>query len=124
MIKITNKKLILFVVILFVLLLASAFLLKSFSGGASQVLIKKDGKTVEKINLTKVENPYRVSLGTNTVLIEKEGVTMLNSSCPDKHCINTGRISKKNESIVCLPNRVVVEFSDKKGSVDAVAGAR
>jgi hypothetical protein len=40
--------------------------------------------------------------------------------CPQGICAHTGWISRNYQSIVCVPNRIVVSFSDKK--LDGVDG--
>jgi len=40
--------------------------------------------------------------------------------CPRGICAHTGWISRNFQSIVCIPNRIVVSFSDKK--LDGVDG--
>lgn len=41
----------------------------------------------------------------------KDGVArMIDADCPDKLCIKQGAIDKTNQSIVCLPNKVIVEL--------------
>lgn len=44
------------------------------------------------------------------ILVIKDGkVNMTKADCPDKICVNHAAISKKGETIVCLPHKVVVE---------------
>ncbi len=40
--------------------------------------------------------------------------------CPRGICSHTGWISRNYQSIVCVPNRIIVAFSDKK--LDGVDG--
>ena len=40
------------------------------------------------------------------------------TDCPDKICVNHAAISKKGETIVCLPHKVVVEVVDGNGIQD------
>jgi len=47
-------------------------------------------------------------------------VHMVDSACPDKLCVKTGWISSPGESIVCLPNRVVIEVVSGDGGPDVV----
>ncbi len=47
-------------------------------------------------------------------------VHMIDSACPDKLCVKTGWISRPGESIVCLPNRVVIEIRSGEGGPDVV----
>ena len=57
----------------------------------------------------------------NTFEIKDGYVDMLDASCPDKLCVNHSNIHYNNETIVCLPNKVVLQITDAgEGEVDAV----
>lgn len=59
---------------------------------------------------------------TNTLLIKDGKADMIEASCPDKVCVNQKAISRKNESIICLPNKVIVEVtSGDESELNAVA---
>lgn len=63
--------------------------------------------------------------GTNLLVIEDGAARIEEASCPDGVCVHTGRIRRNGQSIVCLPNQVVVEIvSDTENSsgVDITAG--
>lgn len=46
---------------------------------------------------------------------------MLTADCPDQLCVHQQAISKKNQTIVCLPNKVVAEVTgNTKKDYDAV----
>lgn len=63
--------------------------------------------------------------GTNLLVIEDRAARIEEASCPDGVCVHTGRIRRNGQSIVCLPNQVVVEIvSDTENSsgVDITAG--
>lgn len=52
-----------------------------------------------------------VSCGINlTVTVEDGTVSVTSSSCPDHICEQTGMISHRGQSIVCIPARVVIEI--------------
>lgn len=57
----------------------------------------------------------------NKLRIENGKVKMIDSDCPGGDCIHEGEISKIGETIVCLPNKVVVEISGGEGDFDAVS---
>lgn len=61
---------------------------------------------------------------TNNIIIEGGHVSMASSDCANQVCVNTGAIYLAGDSIVCLPNRVMVEiFSESKGGgVDVISG--
>lgn len=78
-----------------------------------KVIISVDNKSVYELplnvdNTVVVENKY----GTNTVVIKDGEVTVMDADCPDKYCQNHVAISKKGDTIACLPHRLVVEIGD------------
>lgn len=86
-----------------------------------RVIISVNGEVYREVSLD--ENsviPIETEFGKNTVVIEKGGVSVTHSNCPDGLC-EKDRISKSGESIVCLPNRlsVTVEGKNKK-EVDVI----
>lgn len=85
----------------------SVVLLISFSKQGSRVVVKQDNKIVynESININKT-----VDTLTNTVIIKDGIVYISDATCKNQVCVNTGKISKKGESIICLPNKVIVEI--------------
>lgn len=59
---------------------------------------------------------------TNVVTIKDGCVSMTEAHCPDHLCMKQGRISKDRESIVCLPNQLVVTVKGaEKSDFDSVA---
>lgn len=59
--------------------------------------------------------------GRNVLVISGDQAYMKEASCPDGLCMHQGKVSRAGQSIVCLPNRVVVKISGGKGGdLDAV----
>ena len=58
--------------------------------------------------------------GSYNVLAIKDGYAdMTEASCPDQICVNHNKISRKNETIVCLPDKVVVTIENgEKEDID------
>ena len=50
------------------------------------------------------------TFGYNRIVIENEEVFMQEADCPDQYCVEHKAISKTNETIVCLPHKLVVEL--------------
>lgn len=66
--------------------------------------------------------PLGSSLGTNHVVIENGSVRMTAASCPDQVCVQSGPISQPGQTIVCLPNRIVIEITgEKEGEIDELS---
>lgn len=56
-----------------------------------------------------------------SVRIEESRVWVEHSDCPDQICVRSGEISAAGQSVVCLPNRVVVKITGV-AQLDAVVG--
>lgn len=81
---------------------------------ASQVLIWQDKVLVGTYPLNRTQSvilPLDSKYGHNKLVIENDSVRMLEADCPDQVCVHTGPISKPGQTIVCLPNRVVIEIT-------------
>ena len=58
----------------------------------------------------------------NKIVIENGYCYMEEAECPDHLCIKQGKVNKSGQTIVCLPNRVVVTVVDSDSSdYDSVA---
>ena len=60
--------------------------------------------------------------GSYNVLVIKDGrADITEASCPDGICVNHRAISRQRETIVCLPNKVVVEIENgEESGVDSM----
>lgn len=50
---------------------------------------------------------------TNVCEITDGKVRMIHANCPDQICVHTSEISRDGMTIVCLPNRVVLEIQNE-----------
>ena len=106
------------------ILLAAVILLVVFQRGWSG-----DGAVVEVTVGGKVYGEYRLDKdqtieihNTNLLEIRDGKADMIDADCPDKLCVEQKAISKNGESIVCLPNQVVVTVTTgEQTENDAVA---
>ena len=77
---------------------------------ATQVRVKIDGVGTYLLNLSEDQvHTYKTLHGEVTVEIKDGRVRMPHSTCDDQLCVHQGFISEPGSSIVCLPNRVIVE---------------
>jgi hypothetical protein len=81
------------------------------SADGMRVRITQNGEVVGEYPLTE-ERSVSVSgdSGTNLIVIDGESVRMEEADCPDRYCIRQGRISRRPDTIVCLPHRLIVEL--------------
>ena len=114
---------------LLALLLAgsAAFLLLRPKGEGQVARITLNGKVVEDIDLSRVEQPYTLTLEgpggfSNTITVEKGRICVSKAGCPDQICVHQGYISDGTTPIVCLPNRLIIEITGGGSGLDAAAG--
>ena len=80
-----------------------------------RVVVSVDGVEVASFPLDE-DRTYEISgydEGHNTLIIRDGEAYMSDASCPDHLCMGMGKISHAGQSIICLPNRVIVEIRDK-----------
>ena len=108
-------------IVLTALLLAVSFVLLFCrpSGAGAMVEVSVGGRTVGVYSL--FEEQSIPIPGTGNVLTIADGsASMTEAGCPDHLCVKTGKISKKGQTIVCLPARVTVRIIGE-GAYDAVS---
>lgn len=96
-----------------------------FSNNGSIVKIEVDKKLYGSYELAidqKIEIFDDDGNVMNILMIKNGQADMIEATCPDKLCVHQKAIQNSNESIVCLPHRVVVNIeADSKDSLDAIA---
>lgn len=88
-----------------------------------EAVIYKDGTEYGTIPLNADKTVVIEDQNRRNVVTVKEGkVSMTEASCPDQVCVLTRPADREGQSIVCLPNRVVIEVkSSKKDIIDGVS---
>ncbi|WP_419025086.1 NusG domain II-containing protein [Emergencia sp.] len=87
-----------------------------------KVVVTVDGKLYGTYSL--VENQtieIQQNNHLNKITIKDETVQMSYSDCRNQVCVKDGKISRTNQSIVCLPNKVMVEITGGEEEYDAIS---
>ena len=105
-----------------ILLAAVAILLFQFvrsDSGAGKVSVTVDGEIFGTYSLAEDQT---VDIdGTNRLVIENGTAEMEWADCPDQICVNHRAVSREGESIICLPNQVVISVTDgEEAELDGV----
>ena len=90
-----------------------------------QAVVRANGQIVTRLPLAQdARVPVEIEGSvTNVVVVQDGAVHMEEADCPDHLCIRRGAIRYAGDSIICLPNKVVVEISGEDAlNLDAVAG--
>jgi len=87
---------------------------------ASGVNVYYKGKLVKTVEFDGSAYPI-LKYGGVTIYIEEGKAYVHDSTCKNQYCVKHSAISKSGESIVCLPNQVVITIYGKdKSEVDGV----
>lgn len=113
----------LLLLILIVALAAGFFLVVKGTQPGMTAVVTVDGKEVGRYSLLQEKE---IAIGDTNVLVIKDGAAdMILADCPDQVCVKHPAISKTGESIICLPNKVVVTIvtingDGKDGTLDVI----
>ena len=105
-----------------VILIVCLILLCLVAYGGIRLFGAKKGNEVTITKNQTIEITDKDGKVTNTLVIADGKADMKDADCPDRLCVKQKAISRQNENIVCLPNKIVVTVieSDAKG-VDGFA---
>ena len=121
-----GKRDIALLIILFavLILIFAGFKLMHQETGA-EVVIQVDGTEYGRYPLDQnAEIPVTDPDGneTNLLVIKNGKADMTEANCPDQLCVNQKAISHQGETIVCLPNKIVVSVAGgEESEIDTVA---
>lgn len=106
-----------------VILAAGAILLFQYcgrSGGEQYIEITVDGELYGTFSLNE-DRTIRIN-DTNRLVIRDGRAEMEWADCPDQICVNHSPVKYGGESIICLPNKVVVSVvSSEESGLDGIA---
>lgn len=85
----------------------------------SSVVVEVDGKTVASYPLD-TDGVFVMNGGTNTLEIKDGKARISDADCPNMQCVRQGWISRGGQSIVCLPNKLIVTVTSSDRSVDYI----
>lgn len=93
-----------------------------FRPHGTQVNIVQEGTVLYTFDLSVTKNQtidIKYEGRVNIVQIENGKIRVLEAECQDKTCVHRGWLKDSNLPIVCLPNHLVIEYTDVNDNVDA-----
>lgn len=99
----------LFLAVVAVIFLAASFLFFHYRpSGGGYIRITVDGTLYGEYSLNEDQT---ISINqTNICQIQNQKVRMIEADCPDHLCMKQKPVGKDGGSIICLPNKVVIEL--------------
>ena len=101
------------------LLCISFFILPKLLNSGETAEISIDGRIVKTISLEKNDT---FELNSFTIDVRDGAICVLDSPCHDKICVHTGYISKPSQTIVCLPERLIIKIKGEDKEADLSVG--
>lgn len=110
-------------IILLIILVCAGLAMTWFSTAASsggrKAVVSVDGKVYGTYDLSKNRTvTVRQNGHKNKIVIKNGKVQMAYSTCRNQVCVEHSAISRTNQQIVCLPNRVMIRIEGKDSNED------
>ena len=88
---------------------------------ATHAEIRSDNQLIRTVDL-RVNQTFTVQSewGTNVITVQDGKIGVTEATCPDHYCMHRGYCNSGAE-IVCLPNRLVIQFTKNTG-IDGAVG--
>lgn len=95
----------------------------SRKSGGVYAAVYQDGRQIAVLDLSR-DTHMSVSgpIGTNEIVVTGGAVSVVHADCRDQICVKHGPLSEHGGPIVCLPNRLSIEWLEASPKVDAVSG--
>lgn len=120
-IRLLSRRDALIILLLAVIAVTAMLTAHTHAGAAAQ--ISKDGKVIAEITLSAEDREFTLpETGTTVFEISGGRIRIKESDCPEHTCVRRGFIGMKNETIICLPKKIIITVTDGAEGYDAVVG--
>ena len=111
-------------ILLFVAIIAACLLVWLLPrGGGQTALVYQDGTLLYTLDLRQSRTlTVTGPAGENLITVAGGEVFVSYADCPDQVCVQHGPLQKRGGPIVCLPNRLTIEWAKHDAQVDALSG--
>ena len=123
--KKSRNSVLLFLFFILIAIAAMMFFWGQIRENGATAVVTVDGEERYRCSLY-IEKEIEID-DTNILVIKDGAADMISADCPDQICVKHNPISKAGETIICLPNKVVVtieslnrEQKTVRGEVDAI----
>lgn len=100
-----------------VAVIAAAFLFARFAtgehGNADNLMVvitKENGENLQYPLWEDREIKITSDYGYNIIQIRHGSVSVIEADCPGQNCVNSGRKSYAQETIACLPHKLIIQI--------------
>ena len=109
--RVKRRNDIIFISALLLLVFAASLAMLLFRSEGDTVTVTVDGRLWGEYPLNEnAEIEIKTEFGSNLLIIEDGRAYIKSASCPDGICVSHRPVGHDGESIICLPNKTVVEI--------------
>lgn len=115
-------------IIILIVCISVLFIIIQFNRGSGLTcVIRHNGEVIDSYVLSDISSRKIVDYDFEEkveICIEKDGVSVISSTCRDKICEKSGKITRGGQTIVCLPGKLSISLESGKSDsdVDTVIG--
>ena len=92
-------------------------------GGGQTALVYQDGTLFYTLDLRQNRTLTVTGPAGKTIITVADGeVFVSQADCPDQVCVAHGFLVSGKEPIICLPNRLTIEWAENASQIDALSG--
>ena len=92
-------------------------------GGGQTALVYQDGTLFYTLDLRQNRTLTVTGPAGKTIITVADGeVFVSHADCPDQVCVAHGFLVSGKEPIICLPNRLTIEWAENGSQIDALSG--
>ena len=92
-------------------------------GGGQTALVYQDGTLFYTLDLRQNRTLTVTGPAGKTIITVADGeVFVSHADCPDQVCVQHGPLQKNGGPIICLPNRLTIEWAENASQIDALSG--
>ena len=92
-------------------------------GGGRTALVYQDGTLLYILNLRQNRTLTVTGPAGKTIITVADGeVFVSHADCPDQVCVQHGPLQNNGGPIICLPNRLTIEWAENESQIDALSG--
>ena len=92
-------------------------------GGGQTALVYQDGTLFYTLDLRQNRTLTVTGPAGKTIITVADGeVFVSHTDCPDQVCVQHGPLQTNGGPIICLPNRLTIEWAENASQIDALSG--
>jgi hypothetical protein len=109
-----EKRIIRWIIVITVLVFAALGIYRAIDNRRLVLRVESDRKVIRVVPMSKdYKTTIHTKYGSNTIVIKDGRADVTKADCANQICVNSRKISKNGETIVCLPHKLILTVVPK-----------